>query len=514
MRKNKSWLKIKQYTHIGEPLSSKSKRNIQSYIRNGDKIVHHAFFPLIKRNITKYHYKKKTNTASSKVKRAKTRPICYATHLDSAIYSFYAFQISKYYEKFLHDNQISQCVTAYRSIPCENRQGNKCNIDYAKEVFDFVREKGSKEDVAVITFDIKGFFDNLDHKLLKKAWKKILNITSMNSAEYAVYRNIINYSYVDENKLFNLFKDQIICKQKSGRKVKRNIKKKQYLRDKKAIAFCNRSDIVQIRKKRLIRKGNFDYKNNKYIHKGIPQGLPISAILANVYMNEFDVTIAKDIDSFGGLYRRYSDDIIIVCPLKYGSFWKDYVIDQIQNVNLTIELSKTNLYAFKRNSNKQIYCEHEILGCNKTLEYLGFSFEGKNIRIKNSGLGVYYYKMRKSTERCIYFSVHSHNKKGSGKLFENRLVYRFSKLGSRKHKIFIRSKTKPYHFYDSKRRSLGNYLSYVKKSAEIMESTAILKQMSRNKHKLKSQILEARKIVPVIIYKRDCATIIKYGRLY
>lgn len=513
MKQNKSWLKIKQYAHIGEPLSPKNKHDIQSYVRNEDKIAHHAFFPLIKRNVTKYHYKK-TTTTSSKVKRAKTRPICYATHLDSTIYSLYAFKISKYYEKFLYENKISQCITAYRSIPCGNRHGNKCNIDYAKDVFDFIREKCYKEDVAVITFDIKGFFDNLDHKLLKKAWKKICNITSMSNAEYAIYRNIINHSYVDEDKLFELFKDKIICKIKSGKIVTRKIKKKKFFRDKRAFAFCRRCDIAQIRKKGLIRKGNFDYDNNNYTHKGIPQGLPISAILANVYMNEFDITIAKDIDSFGGLYRRYSDDIIIVCPLKYGSFWKEYMIDQIQNVNLNIESSKTNLYTFKTNNNTQIHCKHEILGSNKLLEYLGFSFDGENIRIKNSGLGVYYYKMRKSIERCIYFSVHSHNKKGHGKLFENRLVYRFSQLGSRKHKIFVRTKTKPYYFYDSKRRSLGNYWSYAKKSAEIMDNAAILKQMSRNKHKLKSQILEARKIVPQIIYKRDCDAIMKYGRLY
>ena len=57
-------------------------------------------------------------------------------------------------------------------------------------------------------------------------------------------------------------------------------------------------------------------------------------------MNYFDKNISEDIATFGGLYRRYSDDIIIVCPIKYGVFWKNYIIDQIQSVKLTIEERK------------------------------------------------------------------------------------------------------------------------------------------------------------------------------
>lgn len=92
-----------------------------------------------------------------KVKRAKTRSICYASHLDAAIYSFYAFQLSESYETFLCENHIEECVTAYRSLPSKERSGNKCNIDYAKDVFDFVSKKLADGNLAVITFDIKGF---------------------------------------------------------------------------------------------------------------------------------------------------------------------------------------------------------------------------------------------------------------------------------------------------------------------------------------------------------------------
>ena len=48
---------------------------------------------------------------------------------------------------------------------------------------------------------------------------------------------------------------------------------------------------------------------------GIPQGSPISAVLANIYMLDFDYEINKYLESIGGIYRRYSDDMVAICPL-------------------------------------------------------------------------------------------------------------------------------------------------------------------------------------------------------
>jgi hypothetical protein len=43
---------------------------------------------------------------------------------------------------------------------------------------------------------------------------------------------------------------------------------------------------------------------------GIPQGTPISAALSNAYMMPLDKRIVEARGSVGGLYRRYSDDIL------------------------------------------------------------------------------------------------------------------------------------------------------------------------------------------------------------
>ncbi|HEX8015252.1 MAG TPA: reverse transcriptase domain-containing protein, partial [Flavobacterium sp.] len=47
---------------------------------------------------------------------------------------------------------------------------------------------------------------------------------------------------------------------------------------------------------------------------GIPQGLPISAVLANLYLFDFDLDIVNRwVKPHNVYYRRYSDDIFIVC---------------------------------------------------------------------------------------------------------------------------------------------------------------------------------------------------------
>ncbi|MBD5807125.1 hypothetical protein [Limosilactobacillus walteri] len=49
---------------------------------------------------------------------------------------------------------------------------------------------------------------------------------------------------------------------------------------------------------------------------GIPQGTAVSAVLANIYMIQFDYLLADTISKYNGIYRRYSDDFIIVIPQK------------------------------------------------------------------------------------------------------------------------------------------------------------------------------------------------------
>ena len=54
-------------------------------------------------------------------------------------------------------------------------------------------------------------------------------------------------------------------------------------------------------------------RNNKSY--GIPQGSPISDVLANIYLLEFDKLVRDHVEKLGGIYTRYSDDILVVAPI-------------------------------------------------------------------------------------------------------------------------------------------------------------------------------------------------------
>ena len=477
------WIKIKKYPHIGLPITSQKLRGVISYIRNKKKISRHAFLPLIRKTQKKHRYI--TNEKGKKHRIVKLRPISYASHLDALIYSYYAKSLGIQYETYIKKHHLENHVIAYRSVP-KLSHSNKCNIDFAKDAFDYIKKNISNNELTVIVSDISSFFDELDHEILKKHWKEVCNVEKLEEDEYNVFRNVTRYSYIKIEDLFNLFKDRIICK-KNSTYINLPIKKEKYLRNKNAVAFCKKDDMPIIRSKGIICSN----KKPGGLCKGIPQGLPISSILANVYMIHFDESAVELANKIGGFYYRYSDDIIFICSATH----KDEVLCKIDNyinaVKLQMSQKKTKIHDIVKDENGNIIVKSD--GKPSQIEYLGFLFDGNNILVKKKGISLYYLKMRKNVNCKIWYAKHMHNST-RGKLFENQLLRKFTPIGSRRHKIYRHEKEGKKNNYTGC-RSFGNFWTYINKSAIIMESNQIRMQLKNNKKILKKHILRSRKIV-------------------
>ena len=388
-KKEKDWFKIKRYPHIGLPLNPDDRfKWIEKYVTNPEIVAKHSFLPFIHKtsNVRRFRkaYLPDTGNAIKDIKREnkvsrqvdqKKRELYYASHLDSLIYSYYAKLLSEKYEIKIRniDYCLDEVVNAYRSVPVcpENKNSaNKCNIDFANDVFKYITNY-SQNEFAVIAFDISSFFDNLDHKLLRKVWADILESEKLPPDHFNVYKNITRFSYVDIVDIFEEFKNKIYTRKINKFSKHLDVKQKKidsirYLRNQNAIAFCTKKDFFKV-------KGKLLHPSKRDRNFGIPQGSPISSVLANIYLLYFDKIVNKYITGKGGIYRRYSDDMVVVCPLDIKSELSQLVYEQINNFKLKIQQTKTQVFRFKRENNK-LYCGQEYennINWNKNFIYLG-----------------------------------------------------------------------------------------------------------------------------------------------
>lgn len=484
----KEWFKLKPYPHIGLPFSFADRRWIGKYVSNSEALASHAFSPFIHREIVTRKFRKQTDGSGTKtplrIPGKKIRDIYYSSHLDSFVYSYYAINIQELYEQTLTKFSISRCVTAYRSIPLEiksSKQRNKCNIDFAYDVFNYIRNC-SNENLTVITYDIKSFFDTLDHKHLKRQWREVIGSgLDLPPDHYNIFRSLTKFSYVNEKEIFREFKSAIFVETPSGIVKQRAVDRRKYLKEKNAIAFCQTRDLEVLRAKNYIKSNKRSESGGELRNKGIPQGSPISAVLANIYMLPFDKA-CNDFLGTSGIYRRYSDDIIIVCDSKKADAIKAHIHEQIAGVNLEIQTDKTQTFKLlKSGARYKCFKTKDGIESNQasSFEYLGFTFNGEKAYLKCSSIAKYYRKMKRGMKRAKFFSTH--NKTSTkGEIFKARLYKRFTYKGAERRRIFKRKPGTTDEWMVTKRYEWGNYLSYVDMAARIMNHNGIRNQLKRH----------------------------------
>ncbi len=400
--------KIKKYKHFDPVMSIKQAEELAN---DPSLVQKHAFYPFIT-------YEKRWTQYADKGKKSevKPRPIAYAARADAYIYARYRSLLSEYYEQHLNVFGLDKCVLAYRKIIDPKTGTGKCNINYANEAFEKIR---SFETSCTISLDISKYFQSIDHQLLYKRWGETIGKIKLPGDHLTVFRNITNYSEVDKMKVYERLGYYGKFTTLSG-KVHKGYLMPQF---KVPTQLCNGSTF---RNKIAGENGrpSIVKKNNKSY--GIPQGSPISDVLANIYLLEFDKLVREHVEKLGGVYTRYSDDILVIAPISreqacateeyirkligdFGSALKIqqkkstilefYKVDRDHKFNIVYDgKSKSEMARRKteelrakgydlelREAKKEIAEEAEKVraGLNG-LEYLGFRFDGKKVFLRDS----------------------------------------------------------------------------------------------------------------------------------
>ncbi|PES83462.1 reverse transcriptase [Bacillus anthracis] len=416
----------KNYKHFDNKVSIK---NAVDRVTNPCWVKRHGFYPFIHFSMEIHKY---NNEMKGKEKpEPKERKIYYASHIDSFIYKYYGDLLNDMYNKLAIKRGIDSVATAYRK-----KSDGKCNIHFAKEVIDYIK---SNNQVFIYVADFKSFFDELDHKFLKKQLQIVLEKETLPEDYYAVFKSITKYSWVDKTKIDELLQKKYKNKEKR-KKLTRLLDGKDFRRFKKD------------------NKQNVEYNKNNY---GIPQGAGLSSVCSNIYLLDFDEKLKNYVKSCGGLYRRYCDDLIIVIPFKGNVASYDHsqhlnVIEQVkkQTPRLIIQEEKTKRFIY---SQDKIYDENLKPSI---LNYLGFAFDGHNVKLREKSLFKFYCRAYKKVRLCNWKSEESGVKK-----YRKSLYIKYTHLGN-------------------KQKGYGNFLTYAQRAQEIFDENATTNNLM--KHQVKN----------------------------
>lgn len=392
-KKAEDWHISKSYRHFDLPISIDAAKK---YVLNPDIVAHHDFYPFISFEIETRRYKGKDHGATNKL-----RPIKYASHLDANIYSYYAMKLNEMNEVRLKSLGLDDCVIGYRS-------GKGSNIDLSKQAMDEIK---ARKNCVSIALDIKDFYGHIDHAKLEAEWCKILGKDKLPKDHLALFKSLTKWTSVDREKLIDrlgLDKNKLPLRLVSSPSELRAVRKEDKARAK----------IDKI----------FDTNPEVY---GIPQGSPMSALLSNIYMIPFDQCMNGLAHEINGFYRRYSDDILFICDAQY----KDMVLAGIdaallervelleKGAGLKINHKKDNISSFSWDAARA------RLVCDTECQYLGFTFNGKNILIRSQTLSKFHRRIKFATRAAKRAARYATKHGGNPRVFRGKLNANLTPIG-------------------------------------------------------------------------------------
>lgn len=458
---------LKHYPHFDAPISLK---DIERLVTDEKRVASNNFFPFFL-----YHEEWQPYRSADAAKpEKKSRPIRYGARRDAYIFAHYRRKLSVNYENRLDEMGISDCPIAYRQIPKPGTYGGKCNIDFAKDAFDEVDRLG---DCVAVALDIKGYFENISHSRIKSIWCDLLGVDELPADHYAVFKNITKYHFVDQRLVYKRLGYFGLIKRGKhfieGFKVPYRKMPKQ---------LCSPEDF-----RAKICGGDPAFpsliQKNELPH-GVPQGAPISDLIANFYLIDFDAKLNQFARERGGRYMRYSDDILLIVPGPEAETAIAYATDEIQKhgEQLEIKAAKTCVVKFTRSGHELSY-EHLTGPQGKNgLEYLGFRYDGKKVYVRESTISRLYRKVSVAAKRDGTKHVLSNPTASAAELIDSFNYSLFSQKFSRVKKGELTDDYKSWTFY-----------SYLKRASHTFgpRGDRILPQARNFKEQMKDRVKKA-----------------------
>jgi hypothetical protein len=244
--------------------------------------------------------------------------------------------------------------------------------------------------------DVEGFFDTLNHELLKVEWQRLLEVDRLPPDHFAVFQACTKGYAITLPELRDIFGGEV--RRRAGWRGE-VICLPMVFREKVAPRLQPRGELVQKIKSK-----------STCTSVGIPQGLPISAVLANLYMRGADKAIAEGIRALGGTYRRYSDDLLVIVPAESAGQAEALVSEALKLVGLSVNGKKTERRRIRPNPDRLRSFALSIEGDELSAcpaSYLGMAFDGESIRVRPSTISKFLIKARRAIDRARFAAEES-----------------------------------------------------------------------------------------------------------
>lgn len=488
---------LKTYPHLDPYFNFfKNSSDIKKLVSNRVLMEKHSFLPFVKILTKTPRFRFQENEKMYGLE-TKIRPIAFASHFDSYIYGFYSFALSEKYQEYIHEKGFSECVLAYRSD-----LDGKCNIQFAKEAFEAVRKKASANGhCTAIALDITGYFDNIDHAILKNKWCKILNTQELAKDQYKIFRSLTKYSYISRDSILKHFKIDLKTAPHWNSLL-------DLIPDNAAgPTFSNKFDLLRKRNLLTVNIPKISPSGEKSF-RGIPQGSPMSALLSNVYLIDFDEKIFNLSIELDFTYRRYCDDLLIICDSEKAAHINEILLNEIAAYKLVIQAKKTEIIHFRpalsgkvRGFNQKkidrfapVFTVQNEQQYYKNLQYLGFEFNGVSIYIRPGSLSRYFRKMKGRIVKTVMMAYSDKSKRD--KILKKQIFERYSHLGKRNFLSYaVKASKKRYYSKSMKAYREGMDSKSIRKQLSahfaIMEKEILMKSLSR--HEFKEYIYSKKK---------------------